>query len=288
MNNSYTIGEMAKLCGVAPSALRYYDSVGLITPRQDSSNHYRYYTYQDVAKVRIIQNLRELRFSIEDIVDMLGENDVDHQLALMEKKRAEIEEEVKALQTSLQVLTNRIAGIRSAMEQEKSFFSAQMKQLPDRRVLSLRKKSHAANLESYTLYFNELISLAKKYDIVIPSHFMIIHHHIDVNQPWRFIAEAEKDIEVCLPLDHTEKLEAERVIDGGLYMTMLVKGMAGKERFQDIMQFVQVWLTEHGYRAAGPITDVLLTDMSQLQPERLPEQVRAEMQIRLVKQQSNI
>jgi len=69
----YTIGEVSKICGVTPSTLRYYDKINLVKPNIiNASNNYRLYNFKDIAKIRIIQNLRDLNFSLEDIEIILN------------------------------------------------------------------------------------------------------------------------------------------------------------------------------------------------------------------------
>ena len=47
MNKLYTIGETAKLLGVSPRTLRYYDEINLIKPTYiDEDTGYRYYTFE--------------------------------------------------------------------------------------------------------------------------------------------------------------------------------------------------------------------------------------------------
>jgi MerR family redox-sensitive transcriptional activator SoxR len=59
MQDSLTIGELAARSGVAPSALRYYERMGLISARRTTGNQRRYdrSTLRRVAFVRIAQQV---------------------------------------------------------------------------------------------------------------------------------------------------------------------------------------------------------------------------------------
>lgn len=67
----YTTGKFAKLANVTERTLRYYDKVGLLKPSFVLENGYRQYTKEDLLQLQKILLLRNLGFSIEEIVPML-------------------------------------------------------------------------------------------------------------------------------------------------------------------------------------------------------------------------
>ncbi|MCZ1269333.1 MerR family transcriptional regulator, partial [Paenibacillus tundrae] len=62
MKNDYKINEISKLYGIGVDALRYYEKLGLLVPRRDG-NGYRLYSLQDMYKLNIIRDLRQLDFT---------------------------------------------------------------------------------------------------------------------------------------------------------------------------------------------------------------------------------
>ena len=48
MKRYYKIGEIAALYSVSPDSLRYYEEIGLLTPRRDA-NGYRMYSIEAVS-----------------------------------------------------------------------------------------------------------------------------------------------------------------------------------------------------------------------------------------------
>ena len=61
-----SIGELAERTGVAPTALRYYDELGLVRPAARASGRRRY-SASAVAEVGAIILLREVGFSLAEI-----------------------------------------------------------------------------------------------------------------------------------------------------------------------------------------------------------------------------
>lgn len=65
------ISQAAKRSGLTPKALRYYESVALITPGR-GPNGYREYTAADVETLRFIQRARSSGFSVEEVGELLS------------------------------------------------------------------------------------------------------------------------------------------------------------------------------------------------------------------------
>ncbi|TCC43203.1 MerR family transcriptional regulator [Kribbella sindirgiensis] len=63
-----TISEFARLVGLAPSALRFYDDCGLLPPAEvDATNGYRYYDKSQQPRAQLLRDLRELDLPLPDV-----------------------------------------------------------------------------------------------------------------------------------------------------------------------------------------------------------------------------
>ena len=71
------IGEVSGQTGVAVGALRYYESLGLITS-QRGQNGYRYYAPATVQQVEFIKKAQALGFSLEDVKEVLTVHQQGH------------------------------------------------------------------------------------------------------------------------------------------------------------------------------------------------------------------
>ena len=98
MRDLYQIHELAKLFGLHPDTLRYYEEKGLLRPER-RENGYRVYRIQDICTLNIIRSQRELGVPVEEIGAYLARRSVgetldflDRQEALLEQKMAELEE----------------------------------------------------------------------------------------------------------------------------------------------------------------------------------------------------
>lgn len=62
------IGEFSKLSGVPIRTLRYYDEIDLFKPAEiDLFTDYRYYKEEQIEDLNLINNLKDVGFSLEEI-----------------------------------------------------------------------------------------------------------------------------------------------------------------------------------------------------------------------------
>jgi MerR family copper efflux transcriptional regulator len=67
-----TIGELAKQSNVTVRTLRYYEEMDLISPEKRTASRYRLYSDRTIKRVKAIQSLQDLNYSLEEILVVLG------------------------------------------------------------------------------------------------------------------------------------------------------------------------------------------------------------------------
>ena len=109
---AYTVHQLAKLAGVTPRTLRYYDRVGLLSPAHHGKNGYRYYGEKEMVRLQQILFFRELEFPLEDIKRMLGRPDFNvtdalrDQKKLMRLKRDRIDRLLTSIDKTIKTMTD--------------------------------------------------------------------------------------------------------------------------------------------------------------------------------------
>jgi MerR family transcriptional regulator, redox-sensitive transcriptional activator SoxR len=63
--SSMSIGQVAKICGIAPSAIRYYETAGLL-PKPVRVSRQRRYGPEMIGRLRLLQVAREAGFTIAE------------------------------------------------------------------------------------------------------------------------------------------------------------------------------------------------------------------------------
>jgi DNA-binding transcriptional MerR regulator len=99
-----SIGELAERCGVATSALRYYDELGLVRPAGRDSGGRRRYAASAVAEVGVIRFLGEVGFTLAEVRSFLAAGGQRSRQAIISRKLAEVTEQQHRLEVAREVL----------------------------------------------------------------------------------------------------------------------------------------------------------------------------------------
>ena len=92
------IGEFSKLTGVPIRTLRYYDEIDLFKPAEiDLFTDYRYYKEEQVADLELINKLKSVGFSLEEIKQNWNNFTND----LMEEKKKQLEQQLDDINQSI-------------------------------------------------------------------------------------------------------------------------------------------------------------------------------------------
>jgi DNA-binding transcriptional MerR regulator len=75
ITDAMTIGEVAKICGVNPSAIRHWEKEGLIRSERNPKNGYRIFTSRELRKIIVISSLRKSVYFIENMKQLLDDLD---------------------------------------------------------------------------------------------------------------------------------------------------------------------------------------------------------------------
>jgi DNA-binding transcriptional MerR regulator len=97
------IGEVARLSGVLPATLRYYERRGLLTRPARTSAGYRAYSDDAVAQLRLIRWAKGLGFTLREIKEMtqaLGR----HAGGQGQRVRAQVAAKIRDLDARMQQL----------------------------------------------------------------------------------------------------------------------------------------------------------------------------------------
>lgn len=113
MKNYYKISEISKLYDIGVDSLRYYEKLGILTPKRDT-NGYRLYNLTDLYKLNIIRDLRALDFSMSQIKEYLDKQSLANTLALLHQEEQLINQEIKNLESRRTIIQDRIKSLSSS------------------------------------------------------------------------------------------------------------------------------------------------------------------------------
>ena len=147
----YTVGEMAKMLGIAPSTLRYYDKEGLLPFVERTKTGIRMFKPSDFEWLSIINCLKKTGMPLKDIRDfiyiaMKGDETIEDRLELFMKQKAEVERQISELKKTLDLLNFKCWYYKTAKEYGTTQVPRNMS--PDEVPPEFRKvKEHLLNKE---------------------------------------------------------------------------------------------------------------------------------------------
>lgn len=128
MNERMRIGDLTERAGVTPRTVRYYESIGLLPPGEREGHGQHYYTEETLARLRKIDQLKQLGLSLEEIRDVIdlyftdpsGVQPKQKVLAILRQHLAEVDQKISALQQFRAELQGHIARFENWLEEREN------------------------------------------------------------------------------------------------------------------------------------------------------------------------
>ena len=259
------IGELSKLSNVSMRMLRHYDEIGLFKPaRVNNENAYREYSFTQLLELNRILALKDLGFTLEQIVVQLKTGVSSENLrGMLELKRSELEIRVREEQDRLERVAIRLRNIEQEgiMQQHDVILKSISAQL----VVSIRDQSLVTQFENGGQDISRLITHLQNY--LFPTHQKAIKAGVQ-GFPEMILWHGENkmqdlpEAEVLHPLEHS-------IVEGNgirVYTLHAVKtaaclvhfGRYDDQAMIDAFRGLYHWVEQHGYSTKGATRQVFL------------------------------
>jgi len=203
----YQIGSFSKIVGMSVKTLRYYHEIGLLVPAEvDETSGYRYYTETEFVRADRIRFLKNYRFTLPEIKEVLDHiTDESDLQAYLEEKNTQLDMQVRELRKVQK-------EIKAHLDQEvlimtERTYTFDLVTLESQEVASIRYKGRYDNMGQY---------IQKLYKAVGGSAagapFALYY-----DEEYK---EEDADIEVCVPVKkHVSKGDVtSRVLEGSKFL----------------------------------------------------------------------
>lgn len=103
----YTINKLAKMSGVSTRTLRYYDEIGLLSPKRVNSNGYRIYGRNEINRLQRILFYRELEIPLREIKSFdesggfISTSALDEHLIFLRNERKRLDRLIENLEKTI-------------------------------------------------------------------------------------------------------------------------------------------------------------------------------------------
>ncbi|ABA89422.1 helix-turn-helix transcriptional regulator, MerR family [Syntrophotalea carbinolica DSM 2380] len=89
----YKISEVAKMLGITPEAIRYYEQQNIIKPSKSDSSGYRSYSVWDMHALLHARSYRQYGFTLSETADLINNCDLEDIIGKLQDKTTELEKE---------------------------------------------------------------------------------------------------------------------------------------------------------------------------------------------------
>lgn len=247
MKHYFRIGEISKLYGIGPDSIRYYEDLGILSPKR-SENGYRRYSVHDLWRLNVIRDLRKLDFSMERIKEYLEHRSIASTEAMLEEELRAITKELDSLTKLRDQVKERLSVVQSVKTQKLNVI--ERRTLKERRCHTI----HSGYVidEEMDMLIEQLLNKDKE------NLYIIGNNRIGSTISLESIREKKyrKYDSVFIMDSHGDDR-----IQGGEYVTICYQGDGEKNDIYipKLLNYAKA----HKMTPAGPVLELLLVDIHQ-------------------------
>jgi DNA-binding transcriptional MerR regulator len=248
----FKIGEFSRLSRVSVRMLRHYDQLGLLTPSQtDPFTNYRYYSAEQLPRLNRILALRDLGFSLEQIVGMLDDDlSSDQLLGMLKLKRVEIEQQVQMEKSRLSRVEARIRQMNESVKHRS--YDVILREVEPELVATYREV--AADDDRIQQMFDLVETYVAQFDQARADRPPFTIYYDDEYR------ERDIDAEVAVPLQHPipegESIRGRET--PRLAQMACVVHLGGYSTIYQAYNALLGWIETNNYQMVGPIREVYI------------------------------
>ncbi len=252
----FKVGEFSRIARVSGRLLRYYDGIGLLSPKHtDPMTGYRYYTADQLGRLNRILALKDLGLSLDQVSRMLDDKISTEEIrGMLMLKKAELEQSLSEEAARLRHIESRLQQI----DEQGSLrdYDVVVKAAEQTPYLAVRRKY--PRLDDAMAALGEVARAASRIPASVRDALVVVAYsdfddeNLDLEIGYRLKHGAAKAITVAgdLRLGLTQLPAVERLA------TLVRKG----PKYQSHLAFgaLGVWMEGNGFSIAGPSREVFL------------------------------
>jgi len=243
----YRIGDFSQVTRLTVKTLHYYHEIGLLEPIRVEASGYRWYDDASARRAQVIQVLKNLEFSLDEIREILAQaRDDDDLIGVAQRRLAEVERRLtrdRAVRDQLVLLLNTHRGEEPMKTNEES---VSWTTLDPTRVASVRFTGR------YDQIGTHYAKLFKLYARFVAGPPMALYHDAEFR-------ESDAAIEACLPLRDNAPVAAKEGAEVKILTAQKVAQLVHRGPYDELgasYKKVFEFLAAAGARATVPSREV--------------------------------
>lgn len=245
----FKISEFARLSRVSPKMLRHYDELGLLRPAHtDPATDYRYYSAEQLPRLNRIIVLKDLGFTLQQIVTLIDDDLPAEQIkGMLKLRRAEVEQLLDAEGRRLTQIEARLREIEA--EEQAPPYDVVLRPVPALPVASA--SAVAYNDAAVLKLLDEVEWYAARHNARSSQPPAVIYHGCEPS-----VMQVEVVVPLSSPLPERGPVRASE-LPGAPLMACLVH-VGADETLESAYSSLLRWIAARRYRVAGPTRELYL------------------------------
>jgi DNA-binding transcriptional MerR regulator len=257
--NMLTIGEFSKLSKVSTQTLRYYNSINLLKPAWiDKENDYRYYTFDQLEQILMINKLKEYQFPLIEILSILNKDNNEYLITSIKQKHDELTKQLESQKQLILQMENDLDKIMRGGKLMSIQENIDLKIIKTEsvRIASIRRRIRE---EEGTSLFMELVGLVEQNNFNVCGEPISIYHNNEHDDS-RAI-----DMEVGVPVTNEDN-KCIRILEGSL--CIYTKFIGNYNDLEKVYIPMFAWKEEENYElVAAPYQKYIKTSYDTKNPQ---------------------
>lgn len=245
MQKFFSVGEAAKAANTTSETLRHYDRIGLVKPsKKDEWTNYRYYTEQDIVRLRTVRALQFMDLPLQEIKKVLEYDDLEKIIAFLERADKKADEKIAVLQYGKSKIALAKADYERKLQRQQSLDGIFCKDL-SKRIILLSDTLETPTLDNLWNYHSHF------YDKVTPD----LKERFSFEDLAGIYTENERRglFAVCTNYVDTEGL---KVLPKGKY---LCANCNEENREQTVCELLNIAKTKYGIEPAFTVQIIVIS-----------------------------
>ncbi|MFK4785397.1 MerR family transcriptional regulator [Fusobacterium sp. MFO224] len=252
----FTVSEIAKILKINKNTVLYYDKEGVVRAKRKKENNYRYYTFEHIRDLKIALFLREMNFSIKEILYMKNKLDKrDENFKIKESDLDTIDEKIKEIKIEIRILLDKIRCLRNKKKHLKFILESKSK-LGIPRIIEEEKKngiyididiSLEEDLESRNL---KQIEFIKELEKVLEEPFTLGKYVMGYSLDKNDYIDSNYKSSKFIVLNNKKNSDKKVILEKGKYLIYYLESTSVDE---NILNKLILWIKNHGYEINGDI-----------------------------------
>lgn len=252
MKEKYLIGEVSKLFNITRDTLLHYDKIGLLSPKKDDKNGYRYYNIEDLNYLTDIIFYKSLNLSLKDIHKAIKDSSPEEILDLIKEKEIYIKKELDKIKKVQQRLESMKISVEECINDSKKI-----------ELVKDEKESYFFLEITKENKFNDFIDIIEKIQNINQYTFDYVEFSFLIDEGVLFDKDADKKIKWGLTI--TENIDEIKnninsksieFVSEEKYMYTVIA--LNNNDYENWIDYVRNIVKENNIDVAGPILGQML------------------------------